>query len=363
MIQALVFLVATLCSAPSHAKADSSLKWVLKAAVDVEGQSVLDPNLLQDQVDRAAALRQQALHTANDILMPLLEKLSRLSQGQAQLDGSLSLESLLQAQKRLADLTRRLQQEFPGVHATVNLVLVPWRTDDLNGGASLSLVDGTFAAAAITQMQALQTEKYGKVRDGKEPFYLMGATASLRLTRDNNVVQLQVVAGLNPQRLEGDPQIDIREVDTPTDSTALFLTIEQPQTLPLPILRMAFGKVGVFSRHDDQTYLFSPSNLEILCSRNQSAPTLLKVQEPLPMAIPLPLYDVSVDMNSQTITAADVRLGALGLCINPFGLVSETFRSQANMQLEGARSLVKSLLGASPEEFADMISKLREKSP
>lgn len=263
-------------------------------------------------------------------------------------------EAILHASTALTEAAKVIGISHPELAATMNFIIYPAELSDGSGQGD----ENSFEVASIRNMTALKKSKFGRVIDGKVPLFPLGAAVSFRLKGVDGEVKLQVVTLINPQEIKGDTPVTIPDVKSPDQATVMFLEISQLLALKMPKLDLKFGKLGSLKR-DTWAFHFDVAETESICSRVDSVPKLWQSKG---IWLPLPIYQVTLDLNMPEIVAADVRLGLMGTCLKLWGIVSGEFIKEGNKKLRNATGLVSTLLGATPEELADMIAADRKAS-
>jgi hypothetical protein len=354
-----LFTLATLllAHAPSSfadESVGSDIAFGIKSFIGVENQLTVGVQEKKSLDNTVLQIREQAGASIMSAIGPVLRTAAE-SKGPKN-PASLSLK-ILQAAGELADVAKRLGVGRPGMNITLNFIVYPVAgikgeeapPEELDGNES-------FSKAAISNIENFKRSKFGRVLDGKLPLLPVAAAVSFRLNGLDGEARLQLLSMVNPQEVDGPNPISIPEVKSPSDATMMFLEVAQPLQLKMPVLDIKFGKVGRIKR-SNWILRFEVSDKESFCSRNNSAPSLWQ------MGIPLPLYHVTLDLNkTDKVVDADVRLGLLGICTGAFGIVRSEFMKQANQQAADAAAMVTKLLGATPEEFAEMINRDRKES-
>ncbi len=360
LIKPMTFAALLIIATPT-AFADESnggdIAFGIKSFISVENHITVGIHEKQSLDNTVLQVREQAGASVMSAITPVLR--SAAEQKGPKDPASLSLK-ILQAASELADVAKRLGVGQPGMNINLNFIVYP--VSRINGEATLVEASDDkedFSKAAARNIESFKKSKFGRVLDGKLPLLPVAAAVSFRLNGLDGETRVQLVSMVNPQEVDGPNPISIPEVNSPSDATMMFLEIAQPLSLKMPVIDIKFGKVGRVKRAN-WILRFEVSDNESLCSRSNSTPIL---KQKMGLTIPLPLYHVTLDLNkTDKVVDADVRLGILGVCTGAFGLVRSEFMRQANQQAADAAATVTKLLGATPEEFAEIINRDRKAS-
>ena len=357
LVKPLIFSALLLASAPlsfADESNNSDIAFGIKSFISVENHVTVGLHEKQSLDNTVLQIREEAGASVMSVIAPVLRT---AAETKGPKDATTLSLKILQAAGEIAGVAKRLGIGQPGINITLNFIVYPV-TRITSGEATAEEPAGneSFSEAAVRNIENFKKSKFGRVLDGKLPLLPVAAAVSFRLNGRDGEARVQLLSMVNPQEVDGPNPITIPEVKSPADATMMFLEIAQPLQMKMPVLDIKFGKVGRIKR-SNWVLRFEVSDTESFCSRNKSAPSLWE------MGIPLPLYHVILDLNqTDKVVDADVRLGLLGVCTGAFGLVRSEFIKQANQQAAKAAAKVTKLLGATPEEFAEMISRDRKAS-